>query len=358
MSKIKIAIFVHGLSGGVGKVLLNYFTNMPSNYELDLITMYIESKTLLDEFEKNGFNVIKIPSKKESITRNLFDMFKILKRKKYDIAYAHMTLTNCFPLFIAKICGINVRISHSHLAEKSNIYTKLLGTATRIFSTDNLACSNEAGYFLYGNRKFKILNNAINLNKYKFNSRIRDRIRKKYNIGSGTTVIGNVGRFSNQKNQKFVVDVFSEYHKINKNSMLLFIGEGIQKNSIIDKVKKLKIEDSVLFLGQIKNVHEVLQAMDIFLQPSLFEGLSLAAVEAQASGLPCVLSDTVSKETKIIPNVSFISLNSPLNIWVKQCQQFVNVPRHDVSKLLRNGGYDIKVESMLFDRYLRNKVNN
>lgn len=353
MSKIKIAIFVHGLSGGVGQVLINYFNNMPKDYDLDIITMNVESKQLLSEFKNSNFKVIKIPSKSESFVRNMLSMFLIFKKKKYDIAYAHMTLTNFFPLFVAKCCGVKIRVSHSHLAEKKSLYTSTLGWLTRLVSTDYLACGEKAGRFLYGNKSFTVFNNAIDLNLYAFNSRMRSRVRKSLGISENTVVLGNVGRFSKQKNHDFLLELFKEYHDYNKDSMLILIGDGELHKYLERKVQSLGIDSSVKFLGQLNNVNKVLQAMDLFVQPSLFEGLSLAAIEAQAAGVPCIFSSTVTNETKVTSNVSFISLNAPMNVWVECCKKLIKLGHTNTVNELRKNGYDIFQESEKLDTFLK-----
>ena len=354
--KISIAIFVHGLSGGVGQVLLNYFSHMPDDYELDLITMYVESDKLASEFKQHGFNIIKIPSKRESIIKNAYAIRNILNEKKYDIAYANMTLTNFFPLFIAKRCGIRVRISHSHLAGTTTIYTKLLGFLTKKFSTEQIACGYNAGYFLYGKDKFKVLKNAIDLKKYTFNLSIRNRIRENLGIKDNVTVIGNIGRFSKQKNHLYLLKIFKNYHKKNPNSVLLLAGDGELKDKIIKKIKLLNLQKSVKMLGEVNNVNELLQAMDIFLLPSLFEGLSLAVVEAEAAGLPCVLSNTVSKESRITSNVTFLPLDENVNLWERTLEQNSKQVRVDKSECFHKAGYDNNTEAIKFDSYLKSLV--
>lgn len=357
--KIKIVLFVHGLSGGVGEVLINYFSHMPHDYTLDLITLNIESAELKAKFEKNGMRVIKIPSKKDSIIKNMLAMDRILKQNNYDIAYAHMTLTNCFPLYIAKKNKISTRISHAHLTTgNKNICEKILSWLTCKYATNYLACGYEAGKYLYGNRKFKVIKNAIDLNKYKFNALIRKKERKELKISDETTVIGHVGRFDEQKNHVFLLRMFKEYHEINPNSVLMLIGDGELKS----KIKKLTIEfglkNSVLFLGQIEDVYNKLQAMDIFVLPSLFEGLSIAAIEAQASGLSCLFSDTISPETAVTKNVIFKSLKDNSKAWANTLDSLnKKLYSRDTQSELKMKGYDISTEAIKLDQYFK-KIRN
>lgn len=344
-SKVRIAYFVHGLSGGVGSVLINYIDMLPkSRYEFDVITLYIESDDLYRKFTSRGINVIKIPSKSESIIKNIYSMYRILGKKKYDIAHAHMTLTNCFPLFIAWTRGIKIRVSHSHLAEKSTLYTNILACLTRIVANVYLACGKSAGRFLYGNRRFEILNNAVDLKKYRYNIKMREAQRKLLGIKDSTILFGNVGRFSKQKNHTFLIDIFKEIHSKNKDTKLILIGDGELEEEIKNKIVENKLEQAVIFTGAITNVYEVMQAIDILIMPSLFEGLSIAAIEAQANGIKCVFSDTVDSDTKVIDDVKFLSLNDSVEKWANTALELAKYPKKDESKIISERGYDLSKE--------------
>lgn len=357
MKKNKIVIFVHGLSGGVGQVITNYFSHMTPDFDIDIVTMYIESNKLKDQYEKLGMNIIKIPSKKESIYRNYRAIDNLFKKKKYDIAYAHMTLTNFFPLYIAKKNHVQVRISHSHLAEKKNLVKSFFSLSTQKSATDYLACGEAAGKFLYGDNNFKVFPNAIDLKKFMFDKAIRKKEREKLHINEDTTVIGNVGRFEAQKNHQFILKVFKKYHDIHKNSVLLLIGDGPLKNKIESLAKEYNLENSIIFMGQIKDVNLKLQAMDIFLLPSLYEGLPLGAIEAQAAGLPCLFADTISKESAVTSYNKFESLKKGPDVWVKDLERLKGSNRN-TKKELQDNGYDINIEAKKLEKYLKEKIEN
>lgn len=355
--KIKIAAFVHGLSGGAGQIILNYYDHIPQDdYQIDIITLNVESEHLKEKFEKRNLKVLKIPSKKESLIKNIFSMYYILKNKDYDIVHAHMTLTNVFPLFVAWICGVKVRISHSHLSYKKSTYTRVLSNLTKLFATDYFACGKEAGNFLYGNSKFKILNNAIDMRQFHFDEEVRSSERKKLNIDKDTIVIGNVGRFSEQKNHKFIINVFRKVVEIHENSKLLLIGEGELFTDIKKYVDQLNLTKNVIFLGSIDDVDRKYQIMDSFLLPSLYEGLSLAAIEAQATGLPCIFSDKVALETSKTDKNSFLKFSDSLEKWAKQCVECSRTKRKDFSDLISDEGYNIAFEAAKLDAYLKKRV--
>lgn len=362
MKKIKVAIFLVGLSGGAGQVVINYFSHMPSDkYEVDIITTEIESDDLLKKYKNCGMRVYKITRKRESLIKNLSDTNKLLKNNHYDIAYAHMTLTNCFPLFIAWIHGIKIRISHSHLAPitKKSVGDKILSLLTKCVSTQYLACGTDAGHFLYGNSKFKVVKNAIDLAKYRYSDNERKRQREQLGVSENTKLIGHVGRFDEQKNHRFLIEIFSEYIKKYPNSKLILMGDGPLKKQIEQQVKKRGISEKVLFLGQVPDDNKKLMMLDAFVLPSLFEGLSLAAIEVQAVGINSVFSDTVSMETDLTSNVNFLSLKASMGEWTNAIREAVEIPNNKLQGIeeLRENGYDIEVEAKKFDQYLEKLLN-
>ncbi|MDN4832801.1 glycosyltransferase [Ligilactobacillus salivarius] len=361
-SKIKIAVFLVGLSGGAGQVVLNYFQNMSDNYDIDIITTHVESEELLRNYTKDKkFHVYKIPTKKESLIKNISMMNKILKSKNYSVAYAHMTLTNCFPLFVAWLRGIKIRISHSHLAprKKKNIFEKMLAFLTKLFATEYIACGNDAGKYLYGSSDFIILKNAINLEKYKYSENVKMKQKKLLKLDDETKkIIGHVGRFDTQKNHDFIINLFKKYKEKYPNTHLCLMGEGVLEEEIKEKVRNLGLDNDVTFMGRVDDVYNKLQMLDAFILPSLFEGLSISAIEAQAVGINCVFSSTVSKETKVTENVDFISLDEDYKIWINKLHSAVekdNLKDEGVNALRKNG-YDIHIESKKFEKYLLNLI--
>ena len=345
-----MAMITHGLSGGVGKVILNYVKYLPKKYyEIDILTMHIESEELFNLFTDNNLRVIKIPSKKESLFGNMGTMYSVFKKKGYDIVHSHLTLTNCFPLFIAMIAGIKVRISHSHLAGRSSLKSKILSRLTVLFSTERVSCGNKAGKFLYGDKSFYVLKNAVDFDLFKFNNSVRFVERNALKITSEDIVFGSVARFSKQKNHKFIIEIFAKIHEKNKNTKLLLIGNGELIQNIKKQVASLNLSDCVLFLGAINDVNRKLLAIDVLLVPSLFEGLSLSVIEAQAVGIKCLLSDTIDKECAITDNVFFLNLGDSVEIWSKKAMDIARKSAGFYKKSLRKAGYDLKVESQKLD---------
>jgi glycosyltransferase EpsF len=217
-----------------------------------------------------------------------------------------MNTLSVFTLFAAKQAGVPVRIAHSHSTLgkgefKRNIMKTLLRPFSRLYPTLLLACSEHAGRWLFGDKAFdkgrvKVMRNAIDVNCFRFNLQIRERVRKDLGI-SEKLVIGHAGRFVSVKNHLFLFDIFKEVHSQRQDSVLLLVGDGELRTAAEERVKQYGLSDCVLFLGLRDDVHELYQAMDVFVLPSLYEGLPVVGVEAQCAGLPCLFSNRFTKET-------------------------------------------------------------
>lgn len=291
--------------------------------------------------------------------KNIKDMNRLLKQNKdrYKCLYMNMVLLHYVFLYMAAIHNKYKVVVHSHMAKTSNVNLiyLMLHYLNRIYvsakSARLFACSTAAGEWLFGEKamargKVTIIYNAISVENYLFNPQIRQKIRKQLNI-ENRFVIGNVGRLVNQKNHSFLIDIFNKVHEKNHNSMLMLIGEGELENVIKQKVKTLGLTESVLFMGVQKNVEQLLQAMDVFVFPSKYEGLGIAAIEAQASGLPTVASDKVPKEAQITNLFSYCPLDGSVNEWAEKILKYSNLYNRKSSyEEIKNAGYDINFEAL------------
>lgn len=359
-NKIKIVHVVGGLNyGGVEAVLLNYFSNINlEDYDLTIISHEKSNKECKEQFEKMGFTIYEVPSKKENFKENIKQIYKILKKIKPDIVHSHLTLSNYAPLCIAWICGIKVRISHSHLVyESKSAIQKLYAFLSNIFATHYMACGKLAATYLFGKKKVKkekvyILNNAVDICKFQYSEETRNRIRKELEI-EDKFVIGHVGRFHEQKNHKFLISTFKEVKKQKNNAILLLIGNGQLKEEIEKQIKEEKLQDNVIILSGRNNIYEYYQAMDLFVLPSLYEGLGMVLIEAQISGLPCLASSTIPEEAKITSLVKFLDINS-VDIWKEQIlKSKCNDKRVQYIAEVKKSGYDIKEESEKLDKFYK-----
>lgn len=357
LNRIKICHFVYGIvNGGVERVLLNYFYNMNlENYDLHIVTQGKCDKKCLQEFENLGFTIHNVTKKSESLLKNYIEITQILKKYKFDIVHSHMSNTNFFPLLYSKLAHIKVRINHSHNAHsKMNLKIKLLCFLAKILDTNRMACSEDAAVWLFNTKKnVKILNNAIDLTKFQYNQEIRKKIRNEMNL-ENKIVIGHIGRFAEQKNHKFLIDVFEKLYQENKNYELLLIGIGELEDSIKSYVKTLKSKNSIKFLETRDDVSDLYQAMDIFVLPSLYEGLGIVLVEAQTSGLKCLGSIFIPQEVKITENIKFLELDLPK--WIKAIQDTNYNNRRSKIDEATEKGFNIKVEAEKLDKYYKSLI--
>ena len=341
--------------GGVEAVIMNYYRNIDrSKVQFDFICDEDSTNIPYDEIKKLGGRVIICPPYQKifEYERFLIDLFK---KKKYKIVHSNINTLSIFPLRAAKKAGVPIRIAHSHSTTnkkewKKNLMKQVLRPFSKKYATDYFACSELAGRWLFGDKTFEqgkvtIINNAIDLDKFKYDEKIRKEKRKELNINDDTLVVGHIGRFVAQKNHTFLIDIFNELHKKEKNSILLLIGQGPLMGEIKQKVETIGISDSVKFLGQRDDVNELYNAMDLFLFPSLYEGLGMVLIEAQANGLPCITSTVVPKIADIANNVQFYGLNDSIDIWLK------NYDTNRFKFMHKNCIYNIKKEVEKLEKY-------
>ena len=294
---------------------------------------------------------------------------RVLKEGNYKIIHSNINTLSVFSLFAAKCAGVPIRIAHSHSTtnkkeKKKNLMKQVLRPFSKVFATDYMCCSELAGRWLFGNKEYDkgnvyLLNNAIDLDKFKYNESLRKKKRKELGIKDDALVIGHIGRFVAQKNHDFLIDIFNEIHKKNNNSILLLAGQGPLMEDIKNKVKELNLDDNVKFLGQRNDANELYQAFDVFLLPSLYEGLPVVGVEAQAAGLLCYLSDDMTKETKVLDITKFMSLNNPPKEWADNILDDVKkYKRIDTSKEMTAKNFNIKEEAKKLEEYYLNLYNN
>lgn len=367
-------ILIFGMSdnlGGVESVIMNYYRNIDKrNIQFDFL---YNTKTIAykEEIEKLGGKVFKITPRGKNIKKYKSDINDFFKNhaKEYSAIWVNLCiLSNIDWLKYAKKYGIKVRIIHSHNSKNMVSNSKLKYILHKInklfikkYATDFWACSNEAGKWFYNKKimnsdKYKIINNAIDLKEYEFNNEIRNEYRKKLKL-EGSLVIGHIGRMHFQKNQSFLIDIFNEINKINNNTHLLLIGSGEDEEKIKSKVKKLNLENKVTFLGLRKDVKNWMQAMDVFVFPSLFEGLGIVLVEAQANGMDIYASkEGVPPIAKMSENFEFISLNQSAKKWAETILAKNHVRRNNAESIRQNG-YDILEESKKIEKEFMKLIN-
>lgn len=341
-------------NGGVEAVIMNYYRNMNKNkIQFDFVVHNDADENYIKEILSMGAKVYKVTPYNQNVFKFMYEIYHIIKSNQYQIVHSNMNALSGFALLPAYLAGVKVRILHNHTTDSKeeklrSLIKRVLRPFARLFANQYWACSKLAAEWMYGknaviNGRVTIINNAINLEKFKFNKEKREKLRKELGL-ENCFVIGHVGRFMKQKNHEFLIDIFNEVLKQKKNARLLFIGDGKLKQQIEEKVKKLGIEKDVIFLGVRNDVADLYNIMDIFVFPSFYEGLGMVVIEAQVNGLSVVTSDAVPKEAKVTKNIRFLNLRQPKIEW---CNAILKAERKEIVNnediLLKN--FDIKSES-------------
>lgn len=282
----------------------------------------------------------------------------------YKVVHMHSSSKNYMILKYAKEYGIPIRIAHSHNIDfqTKNPLKKLIGNLFKKplikYATDYFACSKIAGEWLFGkdiveSDKFRVIHNAIDYDKFKYNESSRKETRKEFFVKNNEILFGNVGRFSNQKNHIFLLRIFNEIFKINSDVKLILVGQGENESLIKNEIDNLGLKNNVIIAGFRNDVNKIMQGIDVLLMPSLHEGLPVVGIEAQAAGIPCFMSkDVITNEVKISESVHFISLSKDESFWAKTILNS-NLKRMDNKTCLKSAGYFIEdVVDLLEKKYM------
>ena len=348
---------------GLETMLMNYYRNINRDeIQFDFLTHRPLKSDYDDEILSLGGRIYYAP---RLYPQNYISYFRYMKRffaehSEYRIVHSHIDAMSYLPLLAAKKSKIPVRIAHSHNTSIDKNFKFLLKQYFRfkIPSVANYycACGEEAGKFLFKNKEFTVIPNAIEADHFVFDASVRKEIRT--SLGAdGKTVIGHVGRFSYQKNHNFLISLFHELHKKYGNTLLFLIGVGEKENEIKQKVQSLGLSDSVIFFGNRSDVNRLYQAMDVFLMPSLFEGVPVAGIEAQFSGLNCVFSDRVPKEVNFSGECAFLPLDCSLKKWVYTIMNFCDQSKREQKSSNALGScYNIKNAHQILENYYRSFI--
>lgn len=334
-----------GISNGVMSVILNYFKAMPGDIQFDVLYFAHTEKTRQDDIEALGGRVYKVdpPSPKDLLSGKMNAFFDE-HPGEWSALHIHCPHFAVFIAPYAKKHGIKKIAVHCHSTcyslKGNQTRNKLLSLYAKYFIKMKFACSRQAGKLWYGNKEFKVLNNAIDCAAFAFNESKRKKIRKDMKLESAF-VVGHIGRSDiPQKNHPFIITVFAQLKKKKSNARLLLM--GADRTEILDQLcKALDIGDSVAFLGSRTDIPDLLKACDVFLFPSTNEGLPVSVVEAQASGLPVVMSDSVTDEVCITDNVFSLPLNASQKVWTDKLIEVSERSRTDMSDVIRKNGWDI-----------------
>lgn len=353
--------------GGVESVIMNYYRHIDRNQVQFDFVFHEDSPYSWDaEIQQLGGRVYKVANYAHNPVKFTYQIYQIVKQHHYDIVHSNMNTISAFPLFAAWLAGAPVRILHNHSTSspgetKRNIMKAILRPFAKLFANRYFACSQLAADWMYGKRmahsnKVHIINNAIDLQKFAFDAQKRAYLRHELGLND-EFVIGHVGRFMFQKNHAFLLDVFAKVRAKHSDAVLLLIGDGPLRPAMEQKVCDLRLTNSVKFLGLRHDVQDLYNAMDLFLLPSHYEGLPVVGVEAQANGLPIIVSDKVTSELKMTNVIQYESLAVGADKWVNDVEMCYNkrTNQHaDTAAMMRAAGFDImKAAQTLQAEYMR-----
>lgn len=338
--------------GGAETLIMNLYRNIDrSKIQFDFLTCNegVFDQEILDL----GGKIHRIPYITDGghfhYIKNLNQFFKV--NNQFKIVHSHMDKMSGFVLRAAKKAGIPVRIAHSHNTESeggfaAKLYKSYAGSNIEKSATHFLACSKLAAEWLFKNKadSSKLLKNGIETDKFTFSKNVRDQIRDELGVEHDSLVLGHVGRFNHQKNHTFLIDIFNELNKMEPKSYLVLAGDGTLRSDIEEKVKKLRLEEKVKFLGVRSDINRLLQAFDLFVFPSFHEGLPVTLIEAQGAGLPCLISEKITEEVDMrMDLVKFLPIDNK-NVWVEEIRKISakDVSRNISKQALFEQGYDIK----------------
>lgn len=361
--KIRVLQVIGSLNnGGSQSMIMQLYRNLDrSKIQFDFVIFKKDELFYKDEIEKLGGKIYTLPEYK------IYNHFKYKKAWKdflkqhpeYKIIHSHVRSTASIYFKIAKKMGLTT-IAHSHSTSSGKGLKAIVKTILQ-YNLRNVAdycmgCSKTANIWLYGEKvansnKAYVFKNSIDIDKFLFNNEIRNKIKNEYKIKDDEIVIGHVGRFFTVKNHEFLIDIYSEILKKKEKSKLLLVGDGELRKKIEEKVKLLGIENHVIFTGNQKNVYEIMQAMDIFIMPSIYEGFPVTLVEAQATGLRCLITDNITNEVCITNLVEKEALKNSEAIWAEHAIKMLkeNAKRCEYNQIVKKSGYDIKENTKILE---------
>lgn len=335
------------LSNGVSSFIMNHVRQLITSpdFQCDFLVVTDIGSPYYDELKKDGCNIYIMPSYTHHPLQVLPFLRKIFADNHYDIVHCNVMNSASPILMMAKRYGVKVRIFHSHATQNGD--TKWKQTRNRLFadltikySTTNFSCSKMAGDYLFGKDNYYEIPNAIDITKFKFDDKIRQEVRNEYHVASNKKIIMTVGRFTAQKNPMYIVDIIAELKKRDFNFVFWWFGDGELEDDVKKYAKTKQVTDVITFWGSRIDINRLYMAADAFILPSLFEGLPVVGIEAQISGLPTLLADTVSDETKISKYTEFLSLDDPA-YWADEIEKSVNVDHNIVSANVDMNTWDI-----------------
>lgn len=338
--------------GGIENLVMNIYRNIDRNkYSFDFAFINRNKGCFDEEAIGLGANIYYFDTEEKTISNYYKSLKRIIHENgPYDVVHSHMYYFSGVILLISRLCGVKIRIAHSHETLKGrkptiirNTYEKIMRLLIRMNATHLLGCSDLAGKYVFGKHsRYTVLYNGIDVVRFRYNEKVRKEMREKLNLTNNKVLI-NVGRLNVQKNHHFMLDFFEKLVKIDSSYMLILIGTGNLLEEIKEYIRKRGLSENVMMLSNIYNVEEYYCAADCFVLPSKYEGMPIVSVEAQCSGLPSLLSDKITKEVGITDRIEYLSIDNNAEEWANKINQLISldVDRSKYAELIQNSPFDI-----------------
>lgn len=358
---LRVLQVIHAMNlGGAENFIMNIYRNIDrSRVQFDFLVS--RQGGFDDEIRQLGGQIWRVPYVNTvgpiKYRMELLRFFS--EHPEYQLVHSHLDMVSGEVVSCAKKTGSRYCITHSHNTDTTgNFAVKIVKRYYQrkivSYADWRLACSEQAGKWLYGDQVFVVVNNAIQMEKFFFDETRRVALRKQYHIPENVCVIGHVGRFSRVKNHSFLVRLFKHYVQKHSDSVLLFCGDGEEKETIQRQVSDWGLKEKVIFCPASTEVYNMYQMMDVFVFPSYYEGMSLVMVEAQTNGLPIVASDSIDPKSALTSNVSFVNLKGDLAAWEREIDVARKRGRCDEREKIEKAGFDVrKAAGILQECYLQ-----
>lgn len=347
---------------GISSTQLEFFRHMDQGaFKIFVAAVCDNDQEMIREFERIGCKVIEFPNRRKQTVRYFWKLISVMREMKPDIVHIHgSSAVMCIELLAAKMTGIRIRIAHSRNTTADHAKAdRILRPLFNSLYTDGMACGEDAGRWLFGDKTFTVIHNGKDFQKFTYDEGVREVKRRELGL-TDKMVVGHVGRINNQKNHEFLLKVFNEFQRKHTNAILYLMGNGELIGDVKQQAERMEIADKVIFAGSVEDVAERLQAMDIMVFPSRYEGLPNVVLEWQAEGLPCLISDRITQECIVTDWVEYASIDDAPLMWVDKMEQMLNkyTDRGNQAKqgifALKQRGFDIEDSAkQLEDIYLK-----
>ncbi len=352
-------------ANGIANVIRNLYVNDTFHNENMFFLFPLDNdESMISDLKNSGYKVFEFPRNKKNTIQYFCQVYHMVKSNHIQIVHIHGNSHSVtIELLASFLAGCKIRICHSHNTTCTHkAIHRLLTPAFGLLCTDRFACGEEAGRWMYGNKEFRVVKNGIDTERFRYRENDRERVRFQYKIGEDEFIIGHIGNLNRQKNQAFLIELIADIN-LNRACKCLLVGEGENKDDLEKMVKDLGLEEKVFFCGTTKDVPAYLSAIDVIVMPSLYEGLPLSLIEAQASGLDCVVSGVITKEVNLTGKVYYVNNLNSKEDWLKEIEgKDIKKDRNKYSQnainIIRSSGYDIKAEVQELYEYYKDKVRS